>query len=248
VTPRIKASELTLLKLASRLGILKAIHVVNKSHESELTRIGCRVEYIPNGVYYDKFYSDVENKRHQDQFTVLFVGAMTQTKGADLLPDIYLSLKSLGVQFNLIICTSGGELMESIRDWSTGKPEVQFKGFVQRDELSKLYAQASVAIFPSRREGFPLACLEAQASGTPVVVADVPGLKQVVTNRANGIVVNGQRADSYGKGVEEVYSLWRLKGQGYVDMCRRAQEKVRDNYQWSMVAMKIVNLLQSSSK
>ncbi|HEV2139096.1 MAG TPA: glycosyltransferase family 4 protein [Nitrososphaerales archaeon] len=248
VRPRVRPSELTLLRIAARFGILKAIHIVKKSQESELSRVGCRIEYIPNGVYYNKFYSDVENKRKQDRFVVLFVGAMTHVKGADLLPEIYQSLKSRGIQFVLVICTSGGELTHKIRDWSNGKPDVQFKGFVERAELSRLYAQASVAVFPSRREEFPLACLEAQASGTPVLVADLPGLRQVVVNRVNGVIAEGQNAESYGKGIDEIYSLWMSKRQDYVNMCRKAQENVRDNFQWSMVAKRIVNLLQTSLK
>jgi glycosyltransferase involved in cell wall biosynthesis len=246
VTPRMKTSELALLKLFSRMGILKAVHIVNKSHESEFQRVGCRVEYIPNGVHYDRFYSDVNGKVSQDHFVVLFVGAMTQAKGADLLPDIYLALKNRGIPFKLVICTSGGELEEGTEAWSNGKPDVLFKGFVERAELSRLYAQASVAIFPSRKEAFPLACLEAQASGTPVVVADVPGLRQVVVDRVTGMIADGQNPDSIGKGVGDVYSLWEFKRQDYVTMCKRAQENVRDNFQWGKVVKELVGLLRHS--
>jgi len=245
VTPRIKASELALLKLAAKAGVLKAVHVVNRSHESELRRIGCEIEYIPNGVRYEKFYSDIETRVQQDHFRIIFVGAMTQTKGADLLPGIYRSMKSQGLEFTLEICTSGGELSESIRDWSKNKPDVLYKGFVQRAELSKQYAQASVAIFPSRKEGFPLACLEVQASGTPVVVADVPGLTQAVIGEVTGIIVPPQDVDSFARAVAKIHSLWKLQRQNYLVMCKKAQENVRDNFQWTGTVTSLCRLLLS---
>ena len=245
VTPRIRTSELALLKLAAKVGALRAIHIVNRSHEPELRGIGCRVEYIPNGVQYDRFYSDIENRARQDQFKVLFVGAMTRAKGADLLPRIYSSIKSQGLEFLLEICTSGGELTETIKDWSKNKPDVLYKGFVERNELSRLYAQASVALFPSRKEGFPLACLEVQASGTPVVVAAVPGLTQAVSNEVTGIIVPDQDVDSFGRAVAEIHSLWKFERQNYLVMCRKAQENVRDNFQWTGTAASLSKLLLS---
>jgi glycosyltransferase involved in cell wall biosynthesis len=248
VTPGMKTSELALLKLYARIGVLKAIHVVNKSHISEFQGIGCKLEYVPNGVHYDRFYSDVENKAGQDQFNILFVGAMTQAKGADLLPEIYSTLKSQGIEFVLEICTSGGELMETIRDWSEGKPDVRFKGFIERGELSRLYAHASVALFPSRREAFPMACLEVQASGTPVVVADLPGLTQAMIDHETGIIADGQDANSFAKSITEFYSLWRSERRDYLGMCKRAQENVRDNFEWSRVVKGLVSLFEAVLK
>jgi D-inositol-3-phosphate glycosyltransferase len=47
-------------------------------------------------------------------------------------------------------------------------------------QLAAAYQDADVVLVPSRSESFGLVALEAQASGTPVVAADVGGLADVV--------------------------------------------------------------------
>ena len=248
VTPRFRAQELALLKLAAKAGLLRAVHTVNESHEAELKRIGCRVECIPNGVRYEAFASDVEKKAAQRRFTVLFVGAMTWAKGADLLPAIHRSLRSQGVDSTLVLCTSGGELAGEMMKWAEGKPDVQYRGYVERSELSKLYAQASVAVFPSRREGSPLACLEAQASGTPVVVSDLPGLTQSVVEGETGSVAGGADPESFARAIGRLYSVWTTERGRYLDMCRSAQANVRENFQWSVTIKALGRLLRSARR
>jgi D-inositol-3-phosphate glycosyltransferase len=55
--------------------------------------------------------------------------------------------------------------------------------------LVSRYQAADVLLAPSRSETFGLVALEAQACGTPVVAADVPGLRAVVG--AGGTLVPG---------------------------------------------------------
>ena len=161
VQPKFTTLDLAFLKMFVRIGALKAIHLINRDHEKELNKLGVRVEYIPNGIYYEKFCpsDDGNEKRLQGEFSILFVGAMTEIKGADLLPEIYDALKKRNIQFNLVICTSGGELIDKIKMWCNGKPDVLFKGFVDREEL--LYSTGRRASFSSPAEGkrFPFLAL-----------------------------------------------------------------------------------------
>lgn len=55
-------------------------------------------------------------------------------------------------------------------------------------ELAALYAAADVVVVPSRSESFGLVALEAQASGTPVVAAEVGGLVHAVGEGAGRLV------------------------------------------------------------
>ena len=51
---------------------------------------------------------------------------------------------------------------------------------LDRDRLRRLLATADVYAFPSRHEGFPVALVEALASGLPVVAADAPGVPDIL--------------------------------------------------------------------
>jgi glycosyltransferase involved in cell wall biosynthesis len=58
------------------------------------------------------------------------------------------------------------------------------RGYVPKDELARLYAEAACLILPSRYEGFGLPVVEAMASGTPVVAAPDPALREVAGDAA----------------------------------------------------------------
>lgn len=58
------------------------------------------------------------------------------------------------------------------------------RGYVSQQELADLYRGAAVLVLPSRFEGFGLPVLEAMASGTPVVAAPEPALREVAGDAA----------------------------------------------------------------
>jgi len=58
-------------------------------------------------------------------------------------------------------------------------------GPVEHDELPALMAAASVFAFPSTKEGFGLAAMEALAAGVPVVLRDLPVLREVFGSSAH---------------------------------------------------------------
>ena len=57
-------------------------------------------------------------------------------------------------------------------------------GYVEQDELVRLYRGAACLVQPSRFEGFGLPVLEAMATGTPVVAVPEPALREVAGDAA----------------------------------------------------------------
>jgi glycosyltransferase involved in cell wall biosynthesis len=58
------------------------------------------------------------------------------------------------------------------------------RGWVPQAELAGLYRDAAALVLPSRYEGFGIPVVEAMASGTPVVLADEPALREVAGDAA----------------------------------------------------------------
>lgn len=66
---------------------------------------------------------------------------------------------------------------------------VQRPGPVEDETLTALYRAADVLAFPSLREGWGLAVLEAQASGTPIVASDIDVLREYLVHERNALLV-----------------------------------------------------------
>lgn len=66
-------------------------------------------------------------------------------------------------------------------------------------ELALWYRAADVVAVPSRSESFGLVAAEAQACGTPVVAADVGGLRSVVRHGVSGLLVPGHETTAWAR-------------------------------------------------
>jgi phosphatidylinositol alpha-mannosyltransferase len=71
-----------------------------------------------------------------------------------------------------------------------GLGDVHFIGYVPDEELARYYQHSQVLCAPSTGfESFGMVLLEAMAAGTPVVASDIEGYRNVVTHRAEGLLV-----------------------------------------------------------
>jgi glycosyltransferase involved in cell wall biosynthesis len=70
-----------------------------------------------------------------------------------------------------------------------------------RDDVAAVLSVSDVFVFPSHSEGFPLAPLEAMASGTPVVGYRIPALEAFVTDGETGVLTPVGDADKLAAGV-----------------------------------------------
>lgn len=61
---------------------------------------------------------------------------------------------------------------------------IEFPGYVDDDELNRLYRDATLFVFPSLAEGFGLPPLEAMAHGTPVASSSATSLPEVLEDAA----------------------------------------------------------------
>ncbi len=102
--------------------------------------------------------------------TILYVGAVSRSKGVEVLIRAFARVKASVPDAKLII---GGKssvdqpMLESLGQ-SLGLSGLSFEGFIAEADLADHYAKATVMVFPSHY-GFGLSTLEAMACATPVV-------------------------------------------------------------------------------
>jgi len=124
-----------------------------------------------------------------DTFAWLFVGRLEPQKGVDVLLAAARRLAAEGTPPTLWIVGEGSTRDALELEARTASPalSVRFVGGV--DDPAPWYWAADAFVLPSRWEGLPLALLEAQAAGLPVVATDAGGVAEALSSGTAGRIV-----------------------------------------------------------
>ncbi len=111
-------------------------------------------------------------------------------------------------------------------------------GYVPDDELSALYENATLFVYPSFYEGFGIPPLEAMSLGCPVILSDIPVFREIFGDAAH--YVDPLDPTSICKGI-----LLVLSDDPYrMELIRRGLERAK-LYNWERSADKIVSIIKS---
>ena len=113
----------------------------------------------------------------------LYVGTLSERKGADVFAA---GVDLAGAAGWSGVMVGEGQLRERI---SAEHPSVRLMPPAAPTEIAAWMRAADVVVVPSRREPLGLAAVEALACGTPVIASAVGGLKEVVRDGENGLLV-----------------------------------------------------------
>ena len=148
-----------------------------------------KVVVVPNGV--DPAFRPGPDGRHD---YALLVGAIQARKDPLAAADA-----SAAAGLPLVVA---GPAKDRALARELERRGADLRGYVPKDELAELYRGAACLVFPSRYEGFGLPVLEAMASGTPVVAADEPALREVAGDAAV-FAATGELADGIRRALAE---------------------------------------------
>jgi len=152
---------------------------------------------IPNAVDLDRYrpgnQGRVVRKRHgigEGESVVLFVGRMVDHKGIENLLEAARS-----VAYAKFLLVGGGPELDPARRLATRlgiAGRIVFAGEVPHEDLPEYFAACDMFVLPSvsRLEAFGIVALEAMASGKPVVVTDIPGVREVITDGKEGLLAD----------------------------------------------------------
>ena len=215
---------------------------ISDSTKKDLIENGVNKEdviVLPMGIDVPRNIGEAKKEKEK---TLIFVGRLTASKGIE---DALSALK---------------EIVRSkiVRLWVVGRGEVRyvqklkrmckqlhiednvtFYGFVPEREKFTLLARAHLLIHPSLREGFGLTIPEAGYVGTPVVAYNSPGLRDIVKNGKNGILVAENSPKSLASAVMQLLSDEPL----YQKLCQGARKEARQ-YNWDNTASVMLDNLK----
>ncbi len=191
-----------------------------------------------------------------DEFVAVYVGRMLPRKGIDnVIEAVGLLSKLRPAPMKLVIV--GGESadpdpmqtpeirrLSAIADSLGISDIVEFTGKRHQGVLRNYYAAADVAITTPWYEPFGLTPLEAMASGTPVIGAEVGGIKFTVVEGETGFLVPPRDPVTLADRIERLMldrALARRMG-------RAGRSRVERYFTWEKVSERTAELFESVIK
>jgi glycosyltransferase-like protein len=149
-----------------------------------------------------------------DRPLILSVGGIEPRKGSDTLVRAIAALKKAGR--HPVLAVVGGHSFQDYRPYRDRvlaslpglglrlDDDVVQVGTVPDAELPAWYAAADVLAFPSTKEGWGLAVLEAMSAGLPVVASDLPVFREYLTAGRDALLVPVDDAAALAAALTEV--------------------------------------------
>ena len=222
------------------------VHTKSYGVTSAMLR-GRELEVIPSAVDLDRFRPGLDASRiradlHLEGKRVLvFTGRLVPHKGVDV---ILQALTQLPHDVVLVVIGAGPRLpsLVGLARRLGVSDRVRFCPAVSDEELPRFLALGDVFVFPSqnRLEGFGLAVAEAMAVGLPVVVADMPGVREVIEPGREGLLAEPLMANDLAEKVRRVLDDPALAKQ----MGRAGRERAEARYALPVVVRSLLTLYE----
>ncbi|MEZ4663911.1 MAG: glycosyltransferase [Caldilineaceae bacterium] len=178
-------------------------------------RFGEKVTVIHCGVDVSVFQprtGPTPHERGQGPFSILCIGTLHEVKGQQYLID---ACRTLAEQAITVDCHFAGdgpdEEMLTRRAAEAGLADhMHFHGRLTREQVVALLHKADVVVAPSvpssdgRREGIPVALMEAMGAGVPVIGSDLSGIPELIEDGVSGLLAPPGNAEAI------AHALYRL--------------------------------------
>jgi len=187
--PAIRAQ---MLEAARAAGGLLAVSAALKREMAVLGMPAEKIQVHYTGVDLDRF----RPRERAPGRTILAVGNLVLEKGHRLLIEAAARIPNV----RLLIAGDGPE-RKALQ--ALARADVTFLGAVPHADMPALVAETDVMALASEREGLANAWVEALACGTPVVIPDVGGAREVIDRPEAGRVV-GRTSEAFAGAIAEL--------------------------------------------
>lgn len=168
---------------------------------------------IPNGIDREeiRLVALREPALSHDGILLMTVGRLSYEKNIKIPVEALSTVCNKNLQYRII---GNGPQMNEIKTAAKGNPFIEFLGQIPRGQVLKNLAEADIVIMPSLWEGRSILQLEAMALDIPLMLSDVPALREVFNEEplkdeelyrrcSWGYLVQTNEKESYRKAVED---------------------------------------------
>lgn len=206
-------------------------------------------DVVPNAVDAHRFHPSNEGEKvieelgMGDKKMVMYVGRIVYHKGLEYFVESAKYLDDQDVQYVLVGSGDFRPELEKMIEREGLEERVVFAGRVSNEELPNYYAAADVFVLPSvsRLEAFGIVALEAMASGVPVVISDIPGVREVIVEGDHGLLAEPMNSRDIAGKVRVLLENPDLAER----MGKKGRKRVEKKFTWDRVAKDIEEIYRS---
>jgi len=224
------------------------ITTVSQSVAQELEEYGLNQEDISivyNGVD-EKFFYPKQKDSTNDKKYIMYAGRIDREKGLFDLLKCAKSICSERSDVSFIVAGNGRDLNRLKRKIKNIGIQDKFilVGQAKKDQLVKLYQNATLFVLPSYHEGLPTVLLEAMSCGLPVIATDVRGNRDLVSNGKNGIIIPSRAPKKMAEAISMLLENKSLRKK----LGKNARKTIEENYTWNIISNRILGYYKQLAK
>lgn len=244
--PRERLSHLLLRRWQCAIGLRRADHIfcLNNEDRDYLNRRMHipreRITRIQPGV--DPIFGELSPGRDYSRTDrLLFAGSWRKNKGIEDIIPAFTELAGRNPALTLTVLDAGtpADLIRSAFDPGV-RSRINTASAIDEAGTASVYAASDILIMPSLFEGTPLTLIEGMMSGLPIVTTATCGMKDVIEDEKDGLLIPIRSPRAIVAAVE------RLRGDGSLRerLGVAARQKAADHYSWRQVAAPILEIYE----
>ena len=165
--------------LAAKIGCFEQYRIIGP---------GLEIGVLPERVSSLNSFNLLENK-----FIVTWIGRAVPVKAPDRILDIATECESRGLRVQFVI-VGEGPLLNDLKSLANEKNlPVTFLGW--QSDVEKILSFSDLVLLTSENEGTPVALIQAQMAGVPVLTTDVGSASEVMINGQSGFCLKYSAKD-----------------------------------------------------
>lgn len=168
-------------------------------------------EVIYNGIDTDLFCATTtETSSNQD---ICYFGTLVRKKGILSLAHIFNEVHKTNPEASLLLIgkdsidfienRSTWELMQAILT-PEARARVHYKGLVPYEQMSQAITSATVCVFPSYAEAFPISWLEAMSMEKAIVASSIGWARESIEDKVSGLLENPDNYKAFAKKINKL--------------------------------------------
>ncbi len=250
IVEKVTYSNATLV-LPNSFGLKKIIKDHKFTTDNKIKIIGKGSSNGINTDYFDK--SKIDSKQQNilkkqlnisdDDFVFIFVGRLVRDKGINELINAFTAISKTSKGIKLLLVGGLEDDLDPLSDATLKEIETNdsIVSVGWQTEVRAYFAIANALVFPSYREGFPNAVLQACAMELPCIVTDINGCNEIITDKKNGLIIQPKSEEELQKAMQYLLDN-PLKTN---NLAATARPNILENYKREVIWEELLKLYKS---